>query len=246
MVKRWRRKRVGHVLAEDEPLQPVALLFVLAMSMELVQAFANVMNIRWSWQGAATEGTYCTTQGTPCFCLFILSNEETSFDNVAYLAVLKQVGDDGAALFTMFLAIMTLIPTVQPTALSPATGRIIVLGMTAFVILFLLLMITIPATTLHNYYGPTGCVVSPHFLHLIKVHLGPLRPWCWIPTKIHGKRNMKNAMMGILAQYAWFWLASVTCFICYGYIVILWWKEAEGDNELRKQAIVMIWYPIGL
>jgi len=55
---------------------------------------------------------------------------------------------------------------------------------------------------------------------------------------------MKNAMMGILAQYAWFWLASLTCFICYGYIITLWWKEAEGDNELRKQAIVMIWYPI--
>jgi len=53
-------------------------------------------------------------------------------------------------------------------------------------------------------------------------------------------------MMGMLTQYGWFWLASATCFICYGYIVILWWKEAEGDNELRKQAIVMIWYPIGL
>ena len=159
---------MGHVLAEDEPIQPVALLFVLAMCMELVQAFANVMSIRWSWQGAATEGTYCTTQGTPCFRLPILSHEDTSFDNVAYLAVLKQVGDDGAALFTMFLAIMTLIPTVRPTTLSPATGQRIVLGIIAFVILFLLLMITIPAKTLDNYYGPTGyvCGVAPFFFHL--------------------------------------------------------------------------------
>src|ERR1700733_12413970 len=134
MVKHWRRKRMGHVLAEDELIQPVALLFVLAMCMELVQAFANVMSVRWSWQGVATEGTYCTTQGT----LFLPSHsvKETSFDNVAYLAVLKQVGNDGAALFTMFLAIMTLIPAVRRTALSPATGQSVVLGMVAFVILF--------------------------------------------------------------------------------------------------------------
>ena len=158
---------MGRVLAEDGSTQPVALLFVLAMCMELVQAFANVMSIRWSWQGAATEGTYCTTQGTPCFRLPILSHEDTSFDNVAYLAVLKQVGDDGAALFTMFLAIMTLIPTIRPTALSPATAQRIVLGMIAFVILFLLLMITIPAKTLDNYYGPTGYVwCSPFFIRL--------------------------------------------------------------------------------
>jgi len=88
--------------------------------------------------------------------------------------VLKQVGDDGAALFTMFLAIMTLIPTVRPTALSPATGQIIVLGIIAFVVLFLLLMITIPATTLDNYYGPAGYVwYSPHFLPLIKLISAP-------------------------------------------------------------------------
>ena len=69
MVKRWRRKRAGRMLVEDGSTQPVALLFVLAMSMELVQAFASILSIRWSWQGAATEGTYCTAQGTPCFCL---------------------------------------------------------------------------------------------------------------------------------------------------------------------------------
>ena len=51
------------MLEGDEPLQPVALLFILTMCMELLQAFANVMSVRWGWQGATTEGGYCTVQG---------------------------------------------------------------------------------------------------------------------------------------------------------------------------------------
>jgi len=54
------------MLADDAPTQPVALLFILAMCMELIQAFAGVMSVRWSWQGATTEGTYCTLQGERC------------------------------------------------------------------------------------------------------------------------------------------------------------------------------------
>lgn len=52
--------------------------------------------------------------------------------------------------------------------------------------------------------------------------------------------------MGILTEYGWFWLASFTCFICYGYIVVRWWREADGDNRLIGEAVVMVWYPIGI
>lgn len=51
--------------------------------------------------------------------------------------------------------------------------------------------------------------------------------------------------MGILTEYGWFWLSSLTCFVCYGHIVIRWWQEADGDSELIRQAVVMVWYPIG-
>lgn len=56
--------------------------------------------------------------------------------------------------------------------------------------------------------------------------------------------------MGILTEYAWFWLASLTCFVCYGYIVVRWWREAKSDGgerdpEMIRQAVVMAWYPIG-
>jgi hypothetical protein len=79
------------------------------------------------------------------------------------LAVLKQVGNDGAALFTMFLAIMTVIPTIRPMALTGGKGRKVVLGMVAFVVAFWLLMITVPATTINNYYGSTGYARSLDF-----------------------------------------------------------------------------------
>lgn len=72
------------------------------------------------------------------------------------VAVLKQLGNDGAALFTMFLGIMTLVPTMWPSVLMGNRGRRAVLGMIAFVVVFWLFMITIPATTIDHYYGSTG------------------------------------------------------------------------------------------
>lgn len=132
-LKRWKRKREGRSLAEDEPFEPVALLFILAMCMELVQAFANIMSVRWAFQGATTQGNYCTAQ-----------------------AALKQLGNDGAALFTMFLAIMTILPVIRPSILPGGGGHKIVWGMVGFVIAFMLIMITIPASTIDHYYGSTG------------------------------------------------------------------------------------------
>lgn len=103
------------------------------MCMELIQAFSNLMSVRWAFQGATTEGQYCTAQ-----------------------AALKQLGNDGAALFTMFLGIMTVVPTIWPSALMGNKNRKIVLYMIGFVVVFWLLMITIPATTIDHYYGSTG------------------------------------------------------------------------------------------
>lgn len=76
--------------------------------------------------------------------------------------------------------------------------------------------------------------------------IASFRPWCWIPTRTGDKVLKTNEFMGILSEYGWFWLASLACFICYGYIVIRWWRRADGDSELIKQAVVMVWYPIGV
>jgi len=166
-LKRWNRIRDSRVLEEDEPLQPVALLFILAMCMELLQAFTNIMSVRWGWQGATTEGRYCTVQGKFAVAssrFFVPWSSTHSRGIFCYdLAVLKQVGNDGAALFTMFLAIMTVLPTIRQTALSDGKGRKVVLGMMTFVVVFWLLLITVPAITIDNYYGSTGCVPSRLF-----------------------------------------------------------------------------------
>lgn len=107
------------------------------MFMELIQSFANILSIPWAFQGVTTEGRYCTAQ-----------------------AVIKHLGDVGAALFTMFLAIMTVIPTIWPATLRRDNNRNIVLYMIAFVVIFWLFIITIPAATFRDppLYGSTGYV----------------------------------------------------------------------------------------
>lgn len=45
------------------PVQPVAILFILAMVMELVQAFSLMLTVKWPIYGAAVEGSYCGAQG---------------------------------------------------------------------------------------------------------------------------------------------------------------------------------------
>jgi hypothetical protein len=75
-------------------------------------------------------------------------------------AALKEIGDDGAALFTMFLGIMTVLPILCPRYASGRRGRLIVLAMVAFVVVFMLTMVLIPGKVIPQYYGSTGCVVS--------------------------------------------------------------------------------------
>ncbi|KAF9510012.1 hypothetical protein BS47DRAFT_1396408 [Hydnum rufescens UP504] len=67
----------GDWVSEDYSLQPVSLLFLVAifMDMQVIQAMGNILTARWAFNGKVTEGSYCTTQ-----------------------AVLQQIGDDGLGL----------------------------------------------------------------------------------------------------------------------------------------------------
>lgn len=51
--------------------------------------------------------------------------------------------------------------------------------------------------------------------------------------------------MMLAAEYAWFWLASLTCFVCYGYVVVHWRRRAGADREILRQAAMLGWYPLG-
>jgi hypothetical protein len=139
--------------------------------MELIQALGGVMIVRWPWIGATTNGRYCTAQGTPTCSLenpsslrtlnplnlilvflMAVTNHLTALETIG---AVKQIGNDGAALFTMFLAIMTLLGTVKQSLVFNQ-GHNIVWGMIAFVCVFWALMTGIPAATIPNFFVSTG------------------------------------------------------------------------------------------
>lgn len=53
------------LLGPDEGyLQPVSVLFLVAIFMDSVEAFGSVLSSKWAFDGMVTEGTYCTVQCT--------------------------------------------------------------------------------------------------------------------------------------------------------------------------------------
>jgi len=165
----------------------------------MVQSFANILSARWGFKGAVLEGSYCTAQ-----------------------AVLKQVGNDGVAWFTIAIAVLTFIQVLLPSKMGRDGRRYFVGGAIVFIFGFLVLMVAIPATIDHPYYGNTGL-------------------WCWIKDQ-----SPSTSKLRIASEYAFMWLAVVISFICYGAIVIKWLSEAAADRDprLRRDAISMGWYPI--
>ncbi|KAF9503053.1 hypothetical protein BS47DRAFT_895225 [Hydnum rufescens UP504] len=95
---------------EDCPLQPVSLLFLVAVFMDSVQALAGILAARWAFYGKVTEGSYCTTQ-----------------------AVLQQIGDVGVSWFTIAIAVMTFLQTMFPGKLSRSQARRLAVAMIALI-----------------------------------------------------------------------------------------------------------------
>lgn len=64
------------------------------------------------------------------------------------------------AFFTIGLALMTFVQTIFPLRLTPRKARIITAAYIFVVFLFLILIISIPSSTLPRYYGDTGYVAT--------------------------------------------------------------------------------------
>lgn len=47
----------------DGFLQPVSILFLVAIFMDSIEAFGFVLSVKWAFDGKITEGTYCIAQG---------------------------------------------------------------------------------------------------------------------------------------------------------------------------------------
>ncbi|KAF9514275.1 hypothetical protein BS47DRAFT_1392552 [Hydnum rufescens UP504] len=142
-------------------LQPVSLLFLIAMfmdrqvwvcrrggaianSVEQYTSHRNIFSARWAFNGKVTEGSYCATQ-----------------------AVMKQIGEGGAGWFTTAIAVMTFVQTMFPGKLNRSQAHWLAMAMIVFIFLFLSLTITLPAMTIPHYYGDTGA-------------------WCWISDTSRG------------------------------------------------------------
>jgi len=121
---------------------------------------------------------------------------------------------------------MTFAQTMFPGKLNQSQARLLAGAMIIFIFLFLLLMITIPSTTIPNYYGNTG-------------------PWCWITDA-----TLESSRLKIGSEYAYFWLAATVSAVLYGTIAVKWFKEATAERDRERDrghirdAIAMGWYPI--
>lgn len=147
------------------------------------------MSVRWAFDGEVTEGTYCTAQGT----------EYTSWSTSKILtfhtpisAALKQIGNNGIALCTLGIAVLTWAQIVYPAALPPRRAQHVTCAIIGTILLFLILMIAIPSKTIPHYYGDTGL-------------------WCWITDD-----NIRARRMRIAGEYAWYWFASLVSIVLYG------------------------------
>ncbi|KAF9514269.1 hypothetical protein BS47DRAFT_882186 [Hydnum rufescens UP504] len=146
-----------------DSLQPVSLLFLIAIFMDSIQAMGNILNVRWAFNGKVTEGSYCTTQ-----------------------AVLKQIGDDGVSWFTIAIAVMTFVQTMFPGKLNLSQARRLAVAMIVFIFLFLILMITIPATTITHYYGNAGpwCWITDTSVEASRLKIGSTYAYYWLAATV--------------------------------------------------------------
>ncbi|KAF9510007.1 hypothetical protein BS47DRAFT_111595 [Hydnum rufescens UP504] len=148
---------------EDCPLQPVSLLFLVAVFMDGVHAVPGFLAARWAFYGEVTEGSYCTTQ-----------------------AVLLQIGNDGVSWFTIAIAVMTFLQTMFPGKLSRSQARQLAVAMIALIFLFIFLMIIIPATTIPHYYGKSGawCWITDGTVESSRLKIGSEYAYFWLAATV--------------------------------------------------------------
>ncbi|RXW18065.1 hypothetical protein EST38_g7787 [Candolleomyces aberdarensis] len=205
-------QRLGIYLSVQSACLGTALL-----RLYLLQAIGNLPSIRWMRHGSVSEGSLCTAQ-----------------------AVIKQIGINGVALSSLFIALHTFGVLVLRWKVPRHASKVGV----AFIWIFIALVVGIPNAVHRNdvYYGQTGY-------------------WCWIKT------DFKAAQ--ILSEYLWVWASGFIMAILYGIMFLVMrgfliigngkgvrWARKEsrvkldlsaGDDEeeraARAMANLLLFYP---
>ncbi|KAF8320617.1 uncharacterized protein EI90DRAFT_3080787 [Cantharellus anzutake] len=181
-------------------IQPISVLFLCAIFIDVIGGVGNILSVRWAFTGEVVEGPYCTAQ-----------------------AALKQIGGNGVAWFTMAIAILTYLQVVHWSWVGERGAKIFATGSICFITVFIILIIAIPASIFHPYYGEAG-------------------PWCWIRNGSGASRQK----LRFTTQYASEWLAILVSIVAYGAVAYKWLHQAsiDANYDLKRDAIAMGWYPI--
>ncbi|KAF8310428.1 uncharacterized protein EI90DRAFT_3024458, partial [Cantharellus anzutake] len=172
---------------------------ILCVFADMLCGLGHVLSIRWVLEGEVTSGPYCTGQ-----------------------SVLMQIGNNGVAWFTTAIAVLTYLQVVHRDFLGKNGARVFVVGCICFTIVFATLVVAIPASINHPYYGNAGL-------------------WCWISGTNASRQRLRFA-----SQFVWIWVAITVSIAAYGWVAYKWLRQApfRAYYDLRRAAIAMGWYPI--
>lgn len=154
---------------------------------------------------------------------------------IIYIGVLQQIGDAGTAI-SAFLVVLLVVAQYHHLEWITHNPRTVSYSLLSFIVLFLILLILPPATSIKNYYGNTGL-------------------WCWI-----AHRNPETDRLQIGSAYALEWLATITSILGYGHVLVGTLHGADGGHQQDgrpqaqpdnldvftvEEAKGMMWYSLG-
>ncbi|KAF8328087.1 uncharacterized protein EI90DRAFT_3065536 [Cantharellus anzutake] len=170
--KRRRRSRYGSSgSGVGKRLQPISVLFLCAIFMDTMEVplyhhgISNILSIKWALAGEVTEGPYCTTQ-----------------------AVLKHIGNQGVALYSIAIAVLTYLQVFHSKWLGKRGAKTFAALSVCFITIFITLIVIIPSSIIRPFYGNTGM-------------------WCWISRRHRTMRIVTIFTYGTVV-YKWLRQAS--------------------------------------
>ncbi|KAF8328086.1 uncharacterized protein EI90DRAFT_1596776 [Cantharellus anzutake] len=152
---------------------------------------------------------------------WVLTGEVTEGPYCTTQAALKQVGNYGVALYTIAIAMLTYLQVLHSKWLGKRGAKIFAAASVCFITLFIILSVAIPASTIQSYYGDSGM-------------------WCWVSKHYRGIWRIAN-------ETVWMCLAAPITILTYSTVVYKWLRQAsfDADQDLKRDAISMGWYPVG-
>ncbi|KAF5356978.1 hypothetical protein D9756_006623 [Leucocoprinus leucothites] len=171
-----------------------SLGFIVFMFWELVKAIGGLMNMKWALQGCITEDSFCAAQG-----------------------YIRQFGDIGTSLFSLFIGFDTFFVLIFGWRAPSRTNLGAIIGLTLLTVVLMII-----GGAVHQGENPS--------------YMGSTIYWCWI------RRKYLADQIGL--EYLWMWLTALIQIILYGLMALVMrgFLVAEGamlrprtrDDALKK------------